>query len=93
MEDLYQHVPPTKIRNKNEKFAPAKTSPFWLFIADTVFFRMMENRFFAFRYKNADKVFHRDTSVPTILSPANSPRACSHGEAVTTTTASPTATA
>jgi len=67
MEDLYQHVPPTKLRNKDEKFAPAKTSAFWLFVADYVFFHMMENRFFAFRYKNADKVFHRDTSVPTIL--------------------------
>ena len=67
MEDLYQHVPPTKLRNKDEKFAPAKTSAFWLFVADYVFFHMMENRFFAFRHKNADKVFHRDTSVPTIL--------------------------
>ena len=67
MEDLYSKVPPTKLRNKDEKFAPAKTSPFWLTIADLFFHGMLENRFFALRYKGADAIFHRDTSVPTIL--------------------------
>ena len=67
MEDLYQHVPPTKLRNQNEKFAPAKTSAFWLWVADRFFYGMLENRFFALRYKGADKVFNRDESVPTIL--------------------------
>ncbi len=67
MEDLYQHVPPTKLRNQDEKFAPAKTSAFWLWVADRFFYGMLENRFFALRYKGADKIFHRDTSAPTIL--------------------------
>ena len=33
LEDLYSEVPPTKLRNIDEKFRPAQTSPFgcgWL---------------------------------------------------------------
>ena len=68
MERLYSKVPPTKLRNKEEKFSPANTdSKFWIFIADLFFRGMLENRFFALRYKGAEKVFHRDTSAPTIL--------------------------
>lgn len=67
MEKLYEKIPPTKLRNKDEKFAPAKTSKFWLWVANKFFYGMLENRFFALRYKGAEKVFHRDTSVPTIL--------------------------
>ena len=29
LEDLYSEVPPTKLRNIDEKFRPAQTSPFW----------------------------------------------------------------
>ena len=67
MENLYSKVPPTKLRNQNEKFAPARTSAFWLWVADRFFYGMLENRFFALRYKGADAIFHRDTSAPTIL--------------------------
>lgn len=67
MENLYSKVPPTKLRNKDEKFAPAKTSQFWLWVANKFFYGMLENRFFALRYKNAEKVLNRDDSIPTIL--------------------------
>ncbi|MGN1125020.1 MAG: lysophospholipid acyltransferase family protein [Candidatus Gastranaerophilaceae bacterium] len=67
MEHLYSKVPPTKLRNQNEKFRPAKTSSFWLWVADRFFYGMIENRFFALRYKGAEKVLNRDENVPTIL--------------------------
>lgn len=67
MEDLYSKVPPTKLRNQDEEFAPAKTSKFWLWVANKFFYGMLENRFFALRYKGAEKVFNRDETVPTIL--------------------------
>lgn len=51
LEDLYSEVPPTKLRNIDEKFRPAQTSPFWLWVADRFFYGMLENRFYAFRYK------------------------------------------
>lgn len=35
MENLYSKIPPTKLRNKEEKFSPANTdSKFWTLIAD-----------------------------------------------------------
>lgn len=64
-EQLYSDIPPTKLRNKEEKFKPAKTNRFWLTIASLFFFNMLQNRFFAFRYKNAENVMEKD--VPTIL--------------------------
>ena len=68
MEHLYSKVPPTKLRNREEKFSPANTdSKFWTFIADLFFRGMLENRFFALRYKGAEKVFNRDTQAPTVL--------------------------
>lgn len=66
-EQLYCDVPPTKLRNKEEKFKPAKTSKFWLWVASTFFFNMLQNRFYAFRYKGAENYFSGDRSVPTIL--------------------------
>ncbi len=67
MENLYSKVPPTKLRNQNERFAPAKTSKFWLWVANRFFYGMLENRFFALRYKDAEKVLNRDENIPTIL--------------------------
>lgn len=64
-EQLYSDIPPTKLRNKEEKFKPAKTNRFWLTIASLFFFNMLQNRFFAFRYKNAENVIEK--GVPTIL--------------------------
>lgn len=64
-EQLYSDIPPTKLRNKEEKFKPAKTSRFWLWVASMFFFNMLQNRFFAFRYKGAEDAVEKD--VPTIL--------------------------
>ncbi len=64
-EKLYSDVPPTKLRNKEEKFKPAETSRFWLSIASLFFFNMLQNRFYAFRYKGAENVVEK--GVPTIL--------------------------
>jgi hypothetical protein len=40
-EKLYSDIPPTKLRNKEEKFKPAKTSPFWIAVANFFFFNML----------------------------------------------------
>ncbi len=67
LEDLYSEVPPTKLRNIDEKFRPAKTSPFWLWVADRFFYGMLENRFYAFRYKGAENFYKKDAETPIIL--------------------------
>lgn len=64
-EKLYSDIPPTKLRNKEEKFKPAKTNRFWLTIASLFFFNMLQNRFYAFRYKGAESVIEK--GIPTIL--------------------------
>lgn len=64
---LYSDIPPTKLRNKDDKFTPAKTSKFWLTIASLFFFNMLQDRFFAFRYKGAESYFNRDDKYPTII--------------------------
>lgn len=66
IEELYPTIPPTKLRNQEEKFRPANTSQFWLWVANQFFYGMLENRFFALRYKNEEKFFERDTSAPSI---------------------------
>lgn len=66
VEQLYSDIPPTKLRNQDEKFKPAKTTPFWLWVANKFFYGMLENRFFALRYKGEEKFFQRDASIPTI---------------------------
>lgn len=66
-EQLYSDIPPTKLRGKDEEFKPAKTSKFWLTIASLFFFNMLQNRFYAFRYKNAESYFSRDEQYPTII--------------------------
>lgn len=67
VEELYSNIPPTKLRNQDEEFKPAKTSPFWLWVADRFFYGMLENRFFALRYKGEEKFFSRDENIPTIV--------------------------
>lgn len=67
LEDLYSEIPPTKLRNINEKFRPAKTSPFWLWVANRFFYGMLENRFYAFRYKGAENFFKKDNNTPVIM--------------------------
>jgi 1-acyl-sn-glycerol-3-phosphate acyltransferase len=66
VEELYSNIPPTKLRNQDEEFKPAKTSPFWLWVANQFFYGMLENRFFALRYKGEEKFLDRDENVPTI---------------------------
>lgn len=66
-EKLYSDIPPTKLRNKEEKFKPAKTNRFWLTVASLFFFNMLQNRFYAFRYKNAESFYNRDEKTPTII--------------------------
>jgi 1-acyl-sn-glycerol-3-phosphate acyltransferase len=66
VQQLYPDVPPTKLRNQNEKFRPAKTSPFWLWVANMFFYNMLENRFFALRFKGEDNFLQRDENCPTI---------------------------
>lgn len=57
-EPLYVDVPPTRLRNRNEKFRKAKWNPFWVAVADYVFAKMLEHRFFALRYKNRSNYEH-----------------------------------
>jgi len=66
VEQLYSDIPPTKLRNQNEEFKPAKTSPFWLWVGDRFFYGMLENRFFALRYKGEENFLNRDENIPTI---------------------------
>ena len=67
LEELYCAVPPTKLRNIDEKFSPARTSPFWLWVADRFFYGMLEDRFYAFRYKGIENYEKRDPNVPLIM--------------------------
>jgi len=67
LQELYSEVPPTKERNIDEKFRPAKTSPFWLWVANRFFYGMLENRFYAMRYKGYENYLSRDEKYPTIL--------------------------
>ncbi len=67
LEDLYSEVPPTKLRNIDEKFCPAKTSPFWLWVADRFFYGMLEDRFYAFRYKGIENYKRRNPDTPIIM--------------------------
>ena len=67
LDKLYADVEPTKQRQMNEKFRPARTSPFWLRVADFFFYRMLEGRFYAFRYKGVENFYNRNQDVPTIM--------------------------
>lgn len=66
-QKLYSDVPPTKLRNKNEKFRPAKDSKFWSFVADQFFYNMLENRFFSLKIKNKENYDKRDSNFANIL--------------------------
>lgn len=67
VEQLYSDIPPTKLRNQDEEFKPAKTTPFWLWVANQFFYGMLENRFFALRYKGEENFFERDENIPSII--------------------------
>ena len=69
LDELYCEVPPTKLRKKDERFRPARTSPFWLWVADRFFYGMLENRFYAFRYKGFEKFQKENNTNRTALRP------------------------
>ena len=67
LSELYSEVPPTKLRNKYEKFCPAATSRFWKIVGDIVFFGMLKNRFYAFRFRGAENFYTKDPDTPVIM--------------------------
>lgn len=61
-QHLYSDTPPTVLRDREEKFRTAKDVPFWYFIADYVFKRMIEARFHSLMYKGIENFEARDKS-------------------------------
>lgn len=66
-EVLYSNIPPTKLRNKREKFRKATNDPFWTWVADCFFFNMLQNRFYALKIKNEELFQKRNNNYPNIL--------------------------
>lgn len=66
-EVLYEKIPPTKLRNRKEKFRKAKNNPFWTMIADLFFYKMLENRFYSLRLKNEELFNKRNPEYPCIM--------------------------
>ncbi|HIQ89142.1 TPA: lysophospholipid acyltransferase family protein [Candidatus Galligastranaerophilus faecipullorum] len=66
-QHMYSAVPPTKMRNREEKFREAKNSPFWHFVGDIVFAKMIEARFYSVMYKNLERLENRDKNRATIF--------------------------
>ncbi len=64
---LYSEIPPTKIRNREEKFREAKNNPFWHFVGNTVFYSMLKNRFYSLMFKGLDNFKNRDENLATIF--------------------------
>ena len=67
LSELYSEVPPTKLRNRDEKFCPAATSKFWKIVGDAVFYRMLKKRFYAFRFKGAENFHSKAPDMPVIM--------------------------
>ncbi|MBQ8475588.1 lysophospholipid acyltransferase family protein [bacterium] len=59
-QHLYCDTPPTILRNRVEKFRTAKDTPFWMWLADIVFPRMVANRFHSLMYKGYENLEARD---------------------------------
>lgn len=67
-EKLYPDLPPTMVRGREEKFKEAKTSKFWLWVADMFFCNMLRNRFCTFRYSGTENYYKADgDNTPTIV--------------------------
>ncbi len=67
-EKLYPDLPPTMVRGKEEKFKEAKTSKFWLWVADMFFCNMLRNRFCTFRYSGTENYYKANgPETPTII--------------------------
>lgn len=66
-QKLYSNVPPTKLRNKDEKFRKASPDAFWLWVADQFFYNMLENRFFSLKIKNKENYDKRNPEFANII--------------------------
>ncbi len=67
-EKLYSDIPPTRLRNRKEKFRKARNLPFWTWLADRILFRMLSHRFYALRIKNIDAFKEkRNPKFPSII--------------------------
>lgn len=64
---LYCDTPPTKLRNRKEKFRTAKDNRFWSMIADFVFKKMLCVRFHSVMYKGIENLENRDKTKATIF--------------------------
>jgi len=65
-EDMYSDVPPTKLRNREEKFRKVHMVPFWCWFADVCFFHMIEKRFYGIRVKNKENYEKRNPNYANI---------------------------
>lgn len=66
-EVLYTDIPPTKLRNRKEKFRKAHNYRFWTWVADQFFYNMLENRFYALKIKNEELFQKRNPNYPNIF--------------------------
>ena len=66
-QKLYSDVPPTKTRNRNEKFRKAVDSKFWTWVAKQFFYKMLENRFHSLKIKNEQNIHKRNPNYANIL--------------------------
>ena len=67
-EKLYSDIPPTRLRNRKEKFRKAQNLPFWTWLADRILFRMLSHRFYALRIKNLEAFKEkRNPDYPSII--------------------------
>ncbi len=64
---LYSEIPPTKIRNREEKFREAKNVPFWHFVGNFIFLSMLKSRFYSLMFKGLDNFEKRDKNFATIF--------------------------
>ncbi len=67
-EKLYSDIPPTRLRNRKEKFRKAQNLPFWTWLGDKILFRMLSHRFYALRIKNLEAFKERrNSNFPCII--------------------------
>ncbi len=64
---LYSEIPPTKIRNREEKFREAKNNPFWHFVGNFIFFSMLKNRFYSLMFKGLENFEERNKELATVF--------------------------
>ncbi|MDD3236610.1 MAG: lysophospholipid acyltransferase family protein [Candidatus Gastranaerophilales bacterium] len=66
-EVLYSDVPPTKLRNREEKFRKASNDPFWTWVADRFFYNMIQHRFYSLKIKNGSNYDKTNKKYPMIF--------------------------